>query len=126
MGVRTSEVVVALGAVVIILSDLIFGLLLGAYFVAEVVWASAAVALVTVALGARLPSGWAQNRRSVLIAASILAGLFSLRTIIGDVQAINRVQQIDVNFLLGMVGLYVGVMVMVYGAYQLWTKEAGA
>jgi hypothetical protein len=115
---RQAELICALGAVVIILGDVFFGLFSRDYFTSDVIWATAALTLVTVAGRAHLPEAWAANRMSVLLGAALVAGLLTLRTMVGDIQVIAQTAQLPLNYLLGMVGLYVGALVMAYGAWQ--------
>jgi hypothetical protein len=118
-----AELIVALGALVVFLTEAfpIFGY----YGFSDIIWAAAILALATVGLRRFLPPAWAANSGSVLVAATIVAVVLALRDVFLDIRFIAGAT-VDITYVMGMAGLYVGVLIMAFGAWEVWqSRPAG-
>jgi hypothetical protein len=112
-----NALIVALGALIVLATDLVF-VVFGDYSFSSVTWAASAVALVAVLLRRYLPAVLAENYAAVVFVAAGVAVLMSIRDFVVDIVFIPG-RSLDVTFFLGMVGLYVGVIVMAFGAWRM-------
>ena len=119
-----AELFIAAGAALIILTDLIL-VIFGPYSFSNVIWAAAATALVLVLTHGRVAMmSWASSNYATLLSlAGLVAALVAIRELVRDARFIPG-RSLDAMFLLGMVGLYVGVALMAFGAWQLWSRRA--
>ena len=119
-----AELFIGGGALLVVLTDLVF-VIFGPYTFSNVIWAAAAVSLVLVLTHGRVAMmGWASsNYHTLLSLGALTAVLVAVRELIRDVRVLSSGP--SVMFLLGMVGLYVGVALMAFGAFQLWSRRTG-
>jgi hypothetical protein len=113
-----SQLLVGLGALIVIVGDVIFSIF-GPYGYSNVVWACAALALVTVVFGARLPAPIANNQVAVIGVAALIAVLMSLREIVNDVAFLSTPGGVAPTYFLGALSIYGGVVLMAVGAWRL-------
>jgi hypothetical protein len=120
-----SELFIAAGAALILLVDLVF-VIFGPYAFSNVIWAAAATSLVLVLTHDRVAMmSWASSRYQTLLSLAVLvAVLVAIRELVRDLIALSSLGGVSVNFLLGMVGLYVGIALMAFGGWQLWSRRA--
>jgi hypothetical protein len=117
-----AEIFIAAGALLILITDVVF-VIFGSYSFSNVIWAAAATSLVLVLTHGRVAMmGWAVSNYSTLLSLGVLvAVLVAIRELVRDLIAVSgALGGISVGFLLGMVGLYVGVVLMALGGWQLW------
>lgn len=119
-----AELMIGAGALLILLTDLVF-VLFGPYSFSQVIWAAAATSLVLVLTHGRVAMmSWVGSNYQTLLSLGILvAVLMAIRELLRDLLFIPG-RSLDSMFLLGMVGLYVGVAVMAFGGWQLWKGRA--
>jgi hypothetical protein len=114
----------AAGAALILLTDLVF-IFVSGYSVSSLIWLVAALTLVALFFRNRMPAGVSTNLDWVLIGFGAIAALMGLRWLIGDVVfVVTPPAGLGATRLLGMVGLYAGVGLMVYGAFLLWKSKS--
>lgn len=114
-----AELFMAGGAALVVLTDLIF-VILGPYAFSNVILASAMAVLVLVLVRRRLSIGsfdW------LLIGIVTIGSLMAVRELFSDLVFLVRLSSPDIGILLGMVGLYVGVGLMAFGAWQLYQRR---
>ncbi len=116
-----SRLIAAGGALLIILGDLVFSIF-GGYGYSNIVWACAAVVLVTVLIGHRLPPVIANNQNNIILIAALLALLMTIREVFDDVRYLTSPGGIAVSWILGAIFIYGGVALMALGA---WRVQAG-
>ncbi len=118
-----SELFIAGGAALVILTDLVF-VIFGPYSFSNVIWATAAVALAVVLGRGQMAAsmGWGGSRYGTLLSLlALTAFLVAIRELIRDLIFLSgNLSGVSVSFMLGMVGLYVGVGLMAFGAWQMW------
>ena len=119
-----AEMFMAGGAALILVTDLIFTVF-GSYGSTNIVWASAAVALILILTHNRVSSMSLSDStyRALLLVTGFVALLAGIRDLLYDVQFFPG-RSVDVTYLLGALGLYVGVALMAFGAWQLWSRRA--
>ena len=119
-----AELFMAGGALLIMLTQLIF-VMFGPYGFADIAWAAAVVALVLILLNGRSAamnfSG--ETYRSLLLLLGAFVAIVGVRELIDDVRFISA-SRIDPTYYLGFLGFYAGVVLMVFGAWQLWSRRA--
>jgi len=114
-----AELFMAAGAALLVLTDLYA--IFFAYGVSNVVWVAAAASLVIVLMHARMPASVMANYRPILILLGTIVVLLGLRAVLVDLVFIATPPAgLSVARLLGMVGYYVGVVLMGFGAWRLW------
>ena len=114
---------VAAGAGLIVLTDLVFGIF-GPYVVPNVVWTAAAVALVLVLAHRRLPFVGARYEL-ILALAALVAVLGGARTLFANLVELVQVagRAINVGYILGMLGLIAGIALLAFGAWTMWRRR---
>jgi len=117
-----AELLIGAGALLILLTDLLFGVF-GDYSFSNVAWIAAAVSLILIALNGRLIHVSANTYRTALIVLGLLAVLIGVRELIADLVFIPG-RSLSATFFLGMVGFYVGIALMAFGAFRLWSSRA--
>lgn len=119
-----AEMFMAGGAALILVTDLIFTVF-GSYGSTNIVWASAAVAVILILTHNRMSSMSLSDStyRALLVVTGLVALLAGIRDLLYDVQYFPG-RSVDVTYLLGALGLYVGVALMAFGAWQLWSRRA--
>lgn len=118
-----TELMIAGGAALIVITGLVF-MVFNGYYVSDVIWGGAAIALVAVLWHRRMPAGMAANYEWLLIGMSAFIGLLAVRTLLGDLVYIATPPAgLTVPRLIGMVGFYVGATLMAFGAWQLWSRR---
>ncbi len=115
------ELFMAGGAALILVTDLIFTVF-GAYGSTNIVWATAAVALILILTHNRISSMSLSDStyRALLVVTGFVAVLAGIRDLLYDVQAFGS----RIDYVLGAVGLYVGVALMAVWAWLLWSRKA--
>ena len=120
----TAELMMAGGALLIMLTQLIF-VMFGPYGFADIAWAAAVVTLVVVLLNGR--AGALNFSRETYRSLLVLLGAFELivgiRELIDDVRFISS-SRFEATYFLGFLGFYAGVALMAFGAFQLWRGRA--
>ncbi len=119
-----AELFIAAGAALILLVDIVF-VIFGPYSFSIVIWAAAATSLVLVLTHGRVAMmSWAGSNYQTLISLAVLVTvLVAIRELVRDLIALSSLGGVSVNFLLGMVGLYVGVALLAFGGWQLWSRR---
>jgi hypothetical protein len=119
-----AELFIAAGAALILVTDLIFTVF-GAYGSTNIVWAAAAVALVLILTHSRVSSMSLSDStyRALLLVTGFVALLAGIRDLLYDIQYFPG-RPVDITYMLGALGLYVGVALMAFGAWQLWSRRA--
>jgi hypothetical protein len=117
-----AELLIAGGGALIVLTDIVFALL-GPYSFSNVIWTAGAVALVAVLLVRFGRMTLPFRYEAVLVMAGLVAVLGGVRDLLYDLRFIPG-RSLEVTYYLGMVGLYVGVVLMGLGAWMLWRRAA--
>jgi hypothetical protein len=115
-----AEQFIAGGAGLIILTQLIF-VIFGPYGFADIGWAAALVALLVIFFNA-LSAGLSFSREtytSMLVLLGAFMAILGVRELIDDALFISS-SRIDPVYYLGALGFYAGVVLMAFGASQLW------
>jgi hypothetical protein len=117
-----AELFMAAGAALIVLVDLLF-VVFGPYGFSPIAWGGAVLTLILIFMGGRMLSFSAATQRSLLLMLGALALVVGIRDVLDDLQFLSGANVASTYFL-GMVGYYVGVALMVFGAWQLWSRKA--
>lgn len=119
-----AELFMAGGAALILLTDLVF-VIFGDYSFSNIVWASAALALLLILTNGRMSGmDWSRSTyQKLLFLVGALAVLAAVRDLLYDVLFIPG-RSLSVTYYLGALGFYVGVALMAFGAWQLWSRRA--
>ncbi len=119
-----AELFMAGGAALILLTDLVF-VIFGDYSFSNIVWGSAALALILILTNGRMGMDWSRSTyQKLLFLVGALAVFAAIRDLLYDVLFIPG-RSLSVTYYLGAVGFYIGVALMAFGAWQLW-KGRGA
>jgi hypothetical protein len=113
-----SKLLAAGGALLIIVGDLVFSIF-GPYGYSNIVWACAAVVLITVLVGHRLPAVIANNQNNIILIGALLAVLMSIREVLTDIAFLSTPGGVAVTYFLGALSIYGGVALMAIGAWRL-------
>jgi hypothetical protein len=118
-----AELFMAAGAALILVTDVIF-VVFGAYGSTNIVWASAAVALILILTHNRMSAISISDGtyRALLLVTGFVALLAGIRDLLYDIQFFPG-RSVDITYFLGALGLYVGVALMAFGAWQLWSRR---
>ena len=112
------------GALIIVLGDLIFGLLVREYYAPDVIWGAAAVALVAFAANRRASSSVPMYLNVMLLAGAIVA-LLGAREFVYDLLTVLRnLNVVGPAYLLGFVVWVIGVALMAWGTWLAWKSRA--
>jgi hypothetical protein len=117
-----AELFMAAGAALIVLTDLLF-VVFGPYGFSSAAWAGAALTLILIFLSSRMLSFSATTHRSLLLLLGVFAVFVGIREALSDLQFLGGVN-VAATFYLGMLGFYVGTVLMAFGAWQLWMRKA--
>jgi hypothetical protein len=112
-----AELMMGGGALVILLADLVFGVF-GDYGFSAVIWGSAAVVVIAVAMRRLFKWGFGTGYETILVVATLLAVLATIRNLILDVLFVPG-RNLDITYFLGALTLYVGVALMAVGAWRM-------
>ena len=108
------------GALLVLLVDLVFGIVIRAYIISDVVWAAAAGALMVAWLHRRSPAMLPLRYETVLLVLAALAAIVAARKVLSDLLFVLRPPiGADGTFVLGMLGLAVGAAAMGAGVWLL-------
>jgi hypothetical protein len=116
-----AELFMAAGAALIVAVDLLF-VVLGPYGFSPIAWAGAVLALLLIFVSGRMFNFSAGTIRSLLLLVGAFALITGIRDVVDDVRFLSAAN-VAVTYYLGMVGYYVGVALMVFGAWQLWGRR---
>jgi hypothetical protein len=121
-----AELFIAGGAALILLADLVFVIIMRAYGGSTITWIAAAVSLILILSNGRVGELTLSSAtyKTALLVLGALALLGGFRDLIYDIVILPG-RTVDVSYLLGALGLYVGVALMAFGAWQLWKGRAG-
>lgn len=117
-----AELMIGGGALLIVLVDLIFAVFLGSYSFSQVLWAGAIIALLAIAMTHFLRMTLPFAYGSLLMLAGALVGITGVRELLRDLVFLTGRTGPNAEFLLGALGLYVGVALVVFGAWTMWRK----
>jgi len=119
-----AELFMAAGAALIVITGLLFTVVSG-YYVTDLPFAAAAVAVVAILMHRRMPAGLAANYNWLLLGLAALVVVIAIRSLLGDlVYIVTPPAGLGAGRLIGMLGLYVGAALMGFGAWQLWGRKA--
>ena len=117
-----AELFMAAGAALVVLVDLLFSVF-GPYGMSNVAWAAAVFVLFLVFLNARMMGFAATTTRSLLLMLGGFSAVAGIRDLLLDVQFLNGAN-VAVTWYLGALGYYVGAVLIVVGAWMLWSRKA--
>jgi hypothetical protein len=104
------------GALIVLLSDLIFAVF-GDYSFSAVIWGASAAVLVLILLRHWLKGEAPGSYRFLLIALVAVAVLSTVRNLLLDGLFIPG-RSLGATYYLGALGLYVGILIMAVGAFR--------
>ncbi|MEX2548383.1 MAG: hypothetical protein WD830_11440 [Chloroflexota bacterium] len=114
------ELFIAAGAALLVITALLFTVVAG-YGVSDLVLVAAVFALVAVLRHRQLPQVIASNYQALLFAVGALLVVVAGRNLLNDLVYIATPPAgITVPRLTGMLGFYIGVALVGFGAWQLW------
>ena len=116
-----AELLMAAGAALIILTDLLF-VVFGPYGFSSVAWAGAALTLILLFLNGRMMAFSAATLRGLLLMLGAFAAFIGVREVLSDLQFLNGAN-VAATYFLGMLGFYAGTVLMVFGAWMLWGRK---
>ena len=124
-GLSQAELMIAAGAALIVITAVLFTVVSG-YGVSDLTLVSATFALVAVLWHRRLPAAVSSNYAFLLFAVGALLAVVAVRNLLGDLVYIATPPAgITVPRLIGMLGYYIGVGLVAFGGWQLWSRRAG-
>jgi hypothetical protein len=121
-GVSVGERMLLIGAVLLVLGDLVFDIFLD-YSFSDTAWLAAVVAAILILVHMRPMNGLsvpAGGYRLALIILGVIAFLSGVRWLLFDLQAFGG--SISVSYLVGALVFYAGVILMGIGAFQVFRK----
>ena len=116
-----AELFVLGGALLVVLADLVFDIF-GAYSFSHIIWAAAVAAILMVLLAGRM-SASGRTARLLALGAVGVAVYATARNLLLDILFIPG-RGLDATYFLGALALYIGVAVMAWGAWQLWSTRS--
>jgi hypothetical protein len=120
-GFSRGEQLILLGALVVVLVDIVFDLLLDRYPFSDIIVAGSVAALLAVFLGSRMAPG-SRTARMIAVGAIGVVVYLTARNLWFDLRALS-VRVTDGMFLVGALALYLGVGLMIWGALQVWRSR---
>ena len=124
-GLSQAELMIAAGAALIMITAVMFTIFSG-YGVSDLTLVAATFALIAVLWRRRLPAGVASNHTLLLFAIAALLVVVAARNLLGDLVYIATPPAgLTIPRLIGMLGYYIGVVLVALGAFQLWSRRAG-
>lgn len=112
-----AELMIAGGALLLVLVELIFGIITRDYSLGQLPWAIATVTLLAV-LGPRLARiSLPMSSETIAVMAGITIAFVGVRDLAYDLRSLSGA---SATFMLAMVGYYLGVVLMAVGAWMLW------
>ena len=115
-----AELMIAGGALLLVLVELIFGIVTRDYSIGPLPWAIATVTLLAV-LGPRLARiSLPMSSETIIVMAGITIAFVGVRDLAYDLRSISGPSGASATFMLAMVGYYLGVVLMAVGAWMLW------
>jgi hypothetical protein len=119
---------IVIGALILVLGDLVFGILLRDFYAGDVVWLASAIALIAFYANRRWP-GRVPAYTTVMLLAAVVVGLVGLRDALIEVYYILRnISTLNDGaiYLLGFVVWLAGLALVVYGGWMLWRSRSAA
>ena len=116
-----AELLMAAGAALIVLVDILFSIL-GPYGFSNIGWAVAVLALIVIFLDARMLGFSAATHRALLLTLGVFMLFIFIRDVVDDLMFLSDAN-VAMTFFLGMIGYYVGAILMVFGAWTLWKSK---
>ena len=117
-----AELIMAAGATLIVLVDLLF-VVFGPYGFSSIAWGAAALTLIVIFLNGRMMGFSATTTRGLLLTLGALSAFVGIRELLSDLQFLNGAN-VASTFFLGMLGFYAGTVILAFGAWQLWARKA--
>jgi len=117
------ELFIVGGALLIVLGDLLFGLLLREYYAPDVIWGVAAIALVVFAANRRAPGSVPMYVNVMLLAGAAVAILGAREFIYDLLTVLRNLNVVGPAYLLGFVVWVIGVALMAWGAWLAWRSR---
>jgi hypothetical protein len=117
-----AELLMAAGAALIVAIDLVF-VIFGPYGFSPIAWGAAALTLILIFLNSRMMGFSAATTRGLLLTLGALAAFTWVRDVLDDVRFLGNAN-VAPTYYLGLLGYYVGVALLVFGAWQVWKHKA--
>ena len=117
-----------IGALILVLGDLVFGILLRDFYAGDVVWLASAIALIAFYANRRWP-GRISAYTTVMLLAAVVVGLVGLRDALIEVYYILRnisTLSDGAIYLIGFVVWIVGLVLVAYGGWMLWRSRSAS
>ena len=116
-----AELMILGGSLLILVVDLVFSIVLDWYFIDELTFLLAAVALIAVVMTRFLRMSLPVDYSLLLVGSGLLLGVLGVRNLVWDLFIVGRRSSAqDVEYLLPALLLYVGIALVFFGAWRLW------
>jgi len=117
-----------IGALILVLGDLVFGILLRDFYAGDVVWLASAIALIAFYANRRWP-GRISAYTTVMLLAAVVVGLVGLRDALIEVYYILRnLSDLtnELTYLLGIIIWIAGIALVAWGGWQQLRSRSAA
>ncbi|HUG99681.1 MAG TPA: hypothetical protein VMQ83_10975 [Gammaproteobacteria bacterium] len=111
------------GALVLVLGDLLFGILVREFYAGDVLWVGAAVALIAFLANRRAPGSVPMYANLMLVAGAIVALLGVREFIIELLYVLRNLDRVDALYPIAFVVWAVGLVLMGWGAWLAWRSR---
>ena len=112
------------GALLVVLGDLLFGILLREFYAGDVLWISAAVVLIAFAANRRAPGTVPMYSNVMLLAGAVVALLGAREIIIEVLFALRNLDRLASVYLIALVVWVVAIALMAWGTWLAWRSRA--
>jgi hypothetical protein len=117
-----AELFMAAGAALIVAIDLVF-VVFGPYGFSPIAWGAAALTLILIFANSRIMGFSAATTRGLLLTLGALTALTWVRDVFDDLRFLGSAN-VAPTYYLGLLGYYVGALLLVFGAWQVWKRKA--
>jgi len=111
------------GALVLVIGDLLFGILLREKYAGDLIWVAAAVALVAFFANRRTPGSVPMYANLMLVAGAVVALLGVREFIVSLLFALRNLDSVGSVYLIALVVWTVGLALMAWGAWLAWRSR---
>jgi hypothetical protein len=118
------ELFVIIGALVLVLGDLVFGIVLRDFYAGDLTWLAAAVALVAFFANRRTAGSVPMYGNLMLLAAAAIALVGARDLVIEVLYVLRTLNNVDATYLIGFVIWAIGLALVAWGGWLLWRSRS--